>query len=109
MRPGFTLTLFHVTPDYNVPSIQERGIDPYFTTGKMDVCWFVSRYNIQWALLHVSFCKDVRPSGLVVMTVNQPSEKFKGFFKPGIYKCEHIIFPDDISESVNFIDLGESR
>jgi hypothetical protein len=48
------LTLFHISPARNRPSIDRKGLLPEKATGKERSVWLVTRTMIPWALAHTA-------------------------------------------------------
>lgn len=63
------IPLFHVTPETNLLSIAQRGVDPEFSEGKLKRSWFVSETQLVWAFAHVAARRDKKLSELVCIRV----------------------------------------
>ena len=61
------MELYHVTPKVNLDGISSDGIDPSYSTGKMNVCWFVEVEMIDWAIAHVARKRKVKMGDLIVL------------------------------------------
>jgi len=48
-------TLYHITRRENLISIEENGIDPLMSRGKLKVVWLVRKSLVIWAIFHI--CK----------------------------------------------------
>ena len=81
------LTVFHVSPDFNIGNILKRGILPSMSRGKEQVSWYVVRDRIEWALAHVSDRWKVPVSCIAVFEVHAPVEALARTGHSGVYKA----------------------
>ena len=72
-----SVMLYHVTPGFNLGSIELCGIDPTLATGRMAASWYVSKGGIIWALAHCSARHKVAVNDLIVCTVMLPRLEVK--------------------------------
>jgi len=89
-----TIVVYHLTPDENVWSINQHGIDPNKARGKMKASWYVSKHNIEWAAIHTSIQHHVTPDCLSVCACLVDTSVLYKFFKPGFYYCYDIVKPE---------------
>lgn len=61
--------LYHVSPARNRASIARSGIEPLFSQGKAQACWYVSPDRLEWALAHCSARHKVDVTQLDVYSV----------------------------------------
>lgn len=80
-----SLVVYHVTPDWNVQSINETGIDPSHSRGKMKASWYVSKQHIEWAIIHTSVGHSTLIDELVVCATLVQGEDMYRFNRPGFY------------------------
>ncbi len=103
-----SMVVFHVTPEENVMSIMEHGINPKFSAGKMPVCWYVAKRYIEWAVIHVSVQHHVYPHELAVLAVLADGKDLTPFFTPGRYYSKAIMFPESVTPAMFFLHtLGQ--
>ena len=60
------MELYHVTLKKNLNSISS-GIDPVYSEGKVNVCWFAEREMLNWAIAHVARKRKVKMDDLIVL------------------------------------------
>jgi hypothetical protein len=79
------MVVFHVTPESNIPSILMAGISPSYCTGRMACSWYVAKFRIEWALLHLSVHYQLSVDKFQVCAVLVDSIDMYKFFQPGYY------------------------
>lgn len=67
------MILYHVSPTRNTVSISEHGIDPSYSTGKLEASWYVSKNRVLWAIAHCSARHDEPVNELTVHVVEVPA------------------------------------
>lgn len=91
------MNLYHVTPDYNLDSINLTGIDPGHSKGKMRCSWWVMPLMVDWAIIHVSSKYHVSTDHLLILGHELPvaygQYDMSGFivFRSGVYRCTKIV------------------
>jgi hypothetical protein len=86
MQPDFIKhTFYHVTLAENAEDILEQGILPTCSLGKLQANWYVSRQELEWAILHVSARHDVPVSEIVVCEVAIYFNEVKRTKRPGVF------------------------
>ncbi len=60
----------HATIDGRVPSIQDRGLDPAYATGRMRVVWLHMADRTGWAAAKVAKRHGARLADVVVLDVD---------------------------------------
>lgn len=81
-------TLFHVTPERNFLSIDEKGLVVRKAQGKTKAVWLCTTETLDWALGHVSQHQDTPIEGMVIFAVIVPNTHIRKKRK-GIYLCVH--------------------
>ena len=76
---GKLITLWHISPTMNVESILWKGIDPSYSTGKFERCWYVRWWGLAWALAHISMKKRIPIWQLVCFRVKVSRESVTHF------------------------------
>lgn len=80
-----SMVVYHVTPCENVSNILATSLDPTYAKGRMKAVWFVSRGNIEWAIIHCSVAHHCMPDDLSVCACLVDGSQLHKFFKPGFY------------------------
>ena len=80
-----SMVVYHITVEDFVYSINVRGIDPLYSRGKMKASWYVSKHNIQWAIIHTSVGHHEPVESLVVCAVHVMGKDMFKFNRPGFY------------------------
>lgn len=103
-----SLVLFHVTPMENVHLIQQGGIDPRKSKGKMPVSWYVAKRHIEWAVVHCSVAHHVYPDELAVISILAKGSDMTTFFVPGRYYTYVTYQAESVTPAMFFLhSMGE--
>lgn len=97
--------LYHVTTVDSVDGIVNNGIDPDRSTGKLKASWYVSKNNIQWAILHVCNRHHREPADVFVCRTVVNWSAMRRTAKPNVFYTLNKYSPEDISPATWFIDL----
>jgi hypothetical protein len=81
----------HATLKRHVASIQEHGLLPICSTGRLKSVWLHSRSRTAWAVLHVQDRHKVCPQDVVVLEVSVPQEWVKRSKLKGLLHCPVVI------------------
>jgi len=81
------IPLFHVTPDKNLLSIAQRGVDPEFSEGKMKRSWYVDETELVWAFAHVAARRDLQLSQLAAIRVLASEDEIKRTSWANVWTC----------------------
>jgi len=84
------MTLWHISPMMNVDSILWSGIDPRYSTGKLERCWYVKWWGIAWALAHISMKKRIPIWQLACFRVRVPQESVTHFNR-NVFTTKHVV------------------
>lgn len=106
----YSMVVYHVTPEENVFLINKNGIDPRYSRGKMKASWYVSRRNIEWAIIHTSVGHHEPIENLVVCAVHVMGNDMYKFNRPGFYytyKAHQIESASPAMFFLHSIGLGE--
>lgn len=95
--------LYHVSPESNLASINERGIDPTFSQGKLTTMYYVDEKRLFWAMLHVSRRHHVSLDQLRVFTVPVRRENMVKTALAGVYRSNFTLYPFCSEPAYNFI------
>lgn len=66
------ITLYHVSPSYNLASILKEGVSPYYSRGAKRVSWWTTHKNLMWAIAHISRRYAMSANTLVVFSADIP-------------------------------------
>lgn len=97
-----SLVVYHVTLASNASSILENGIDPSYSSGKMQVSWYVSKHRIEWAVLHLSLLYHVLPEDLCICACCVEPKHLSVFMQPGRYYSKSVIHPESVVGVMEF-------
>jgi len=104
--------LYHVSPVINHKSIQISGIDPVWSKGKRQTCWFADFARLPFALAHVSYLKRLPVGAFEVWTISTDDvKKIEKTAWPGIFQtpCRHeVFFFTSAERALMFIREAES-
>lgn len=110
LKDFHSMVVYHVTPEDNVYLITQNGIDPKYARGKMKASWFVSKHNIEWAIIHTSVGHHEPIESLVVCAVQVMGKDMYRFNRPGFYYTFNIHQIESASPALFFlhsIGMGE--
>ena len=103
-----SLVVFHVTPMENIASIHMQGISPSYAKGKMLASWYVSKYRIEWAMIHTSLSHHVHMDELAVCAVLADSADLYKFIRPGYFYSYRTMKIESATPAMFFLhDIGE--
>lgn len=98
---SFDMIFYHVTPRWNIKSIENTGLRPCFAVGKTQAVYLVTESNLRWAIEHTRKRFSTSHSNIVVITVVIPRRwALAGKIKPlrrlgrGFWMCMVDIPPD---------------
>jgi hypothetical protein len=90
------MELYHVTPTSNIAAILTNGIDPVFSRGKMNVCWFAQSNALLWAIAHISGNKKLDVTRLAVFTLGIDEEITRRTRWKGVLTIATLVNPNRI-------------
>jgi len=99
--------LYHVTPAENTFAILKAGVDPAFSVGKLKAAWYVSRHNIEWALLHCSARHIVPVNDLAVCATLVQWDDMKRTNRKGVFYTFVVYTPENVSPAAFFVEGDE--
>lgn len=103
MTTKYDRVLYHVTPNHNIGSIYESGLNPLYSTGMIKAVWMVTKRNILWAIAHCSARHSVSADDLVVFTVPADGYTIVRFPTTGLYYCKQVIQVENHAVATLFI------
>ena len=71
------MKLYHATPNRNLDSIHQSGLDPNHSTGKETVVWLHTRSRRDWAILHTATKHKCEISEVAIIEVSIPRSKLR--------------------------------
>lgn len=102
------ITVFHITPSENVPSIRANGIDPKRAKGKRLASWYVHGSMIEWAIGHCSARHHIPVDHLSVLSVTAPRKQFSGTAMPGVlYTAFRMVANTEVKAEDYFSNVEE--
>lgn len=101
--------LYHVTIGSNVDNIWASGIDPNYSTGKLDAAWYITKENILWAICHVASRHGCLMDDIFVCSVLVEHKAMRGTCRKGIYYTKSCFFAETINPAAWFIDQESSK
>jgi len=101
-----SIILYHVTPMVNQHSIDQEGISPHFARNKMNACWFVSRKQIQWGILHTSLRHNLPVSELMICACMIPARYIKKMGILNMYYTRVTVKPESYTPAEFFIETN---
>lgn len=101
------MRVYHVTLLSNKPGIMREGIDPGYSRGARQECWFVTPALLPWAMLHVMNRYRVSLAEIVAFEVLIPARKLTRR-RRGIYTCQEVVAPLFVVQSVDVGGVAES-
>ena len=107
VHTDFSTVVYHATPASNVDSIELNGLDPIYSQGKLEALWFVSKSNLQWAILHTALRHNCLVSDIVVYAVCVERKSLRKTRWPGRWYCFSKCTPENMSPASWFIE-GET-
>lgn len=103
------MTLYHISPASNRDSISRLGIDPVFSKGKLDVCWFVDQSKLVWAVAHCSARHSVSVDKLDVWVVETPLKRQRKTAWRGVFNTPCRTIAARHVPAVTFLDKERSK
>jgi hypothetical protein len=86
MMTRVTKYCYHLTPYSTAVKIIDCGyIDPSFSQGKSQVCWYVSSRKVAWAIAHVCQRHQCQIEDIAVLTVITPRDVMRQSNRQGVY------------------------
>ncbi len=99
-----TGVLYHVTRAEVAHLIEQEGIDPAKSRGKMQASWYVRKNEIQWSICHVSSQHHTSVDELVICAVLVDWKDMRRMNRPGFYYTYEVYRPESISPAIFFIE-----
>ena len=84
-------TLYHVTPEKNVDSIDVNGLSPLFAKVATKRIYLVDYERIPWALIHVSSRDDIPLEKLVVYKCHVHKARLRREPTIGLYSVRSVV------------------
>jgi len=100
---------YHVTPTFNVRLIEQNGINPEYSTGKLKASWYVAKHGILWAIAHCSARHGIPTGELSVATVMLPRNAIKRSAFPKMFYVYDMYRIATFSPATHFITLQEGN
>lgn len=98
---------YHVTALANKPSIMRDGIDPAYSRGARQECWFVTPALLPWAILHVMRRHGLTMQEVVAFEVLVPAKRLTRR-RRGIYTCQVTVQPLFVVQAVDTAGVADS-
>lgn len=98
------VTVYHITPHWNIAPILHQGILPDKSRGKLPVVWLVDQARVTWALAHVSARWSVAVDGLTVLTCQLDREALIKTAWEGVYQARQRVKADKASPYDLFLE-----
>ena len=97
------MKLRHATPEWNLESIFQQGLDPLYAVTEADkhYVWFHTKERTPWAINHTVRRKAVSEDQVIILEVSVPRSWLERAWK-GIWKCSTVVPP----ERIRVLDLS---
>lgn len=96
--------LYHVTLSDRIVSIYEQGIDPAYSTGRLDASWYVNKSQIAWAILHTSIRHGAPVADIMVCAVLIEWKHMRRTSRPGRYYTAQTFTIESATPAAWYVD-----
>ena len=104
------MAYYHVSPKVNRQSITLQGIDPLFSKGVLERCWFCKWDKLEWAIFHTADSYGISVADLDVWSVtfkNAVAMRKAGY--AGVYSSVAVNWPQIAPQSATaLLDILQS-